>query len=49
MVYFVTFGTALLAATTAFAAPRPDSALGDEVAVRAPDGTPITDSVELAS
>jgi len=31
------------------ALPRPDSALGEEAAVSAPNGTPITDTAELAS
>ncbi|KAI5123290.1 hypothetical protein M0805_009311 [Coniferiporia weirii] len=51
MVKFATsfvLGSALVA-RVAFAAPRPDSAVGDEVAVSAPNGTPITDTAELAS
>jgi len=50
MVKFTTsiiYGSALVAGV--LAAPRPDSAIGDEVAVSAPNGTPITDTAELAS
>lgn len=46
------FGTAVLAAQVALGAPskkRQDSAIGQEVAVSAPDGTPITNTAELAS
>ncbi|PAV23217.1 extracellular serine-rich [Pyrrhoderma noxium] len=45
----LSLSTLLLAAHSALAAPRPDSAIGDEVAVSAPNGTPITDTKELAS
>ena len=50
MVKFATsivYGSALFASV--LAAPRPDSAIGDEVGVSAPNGTPITDTAELAS
>ncbi|KAH8117467.1 hypothetical protein DFH11DRAFT_1851863 [Phellopilus nigrolimitatus] len=49
MVNFVAslVGTAL-AFQVAFAAPYPDSSLGDEVGVSAPDGIPITNTAELA-
>ncbi|KAL5511828.1 hypothetical protein ACEPAH_5046 [Sanghuangporus vaninii] len=53
MVNFATFtiGTAVLAAQLALGAPgsKRDSAVGDEVAVSAPDGIPITDTKELES
>ncbi|KAL5533303.1 hypothetical protein ACEPAF_5079 [Sanghuangporus sanghuang] len=53
MVNFATFtiGTAVLAAQLALGAPgsKRDSAVGDEVAVSAPDGIPITDTEELES
>lgn len=42
-------GAAALLSSFASALPRPDSAIGDEVGVSAPDGTPITNSRELAS
>ncbi|KAL5529057.1 hypothetical protein ACEPAG_5031 [Sanghuangporus baumii] len=53
MVNFATFtiGTAVLAAQLALGAPgsKRDSAVGDEVAVSAPNGIPITDTKELES
>jgi len=51
MVFIVPFiGAAALLSGFASALPRPqDSAIGDEVAVSAPNGIPITDSAELAS
>ena len=53
MVNFATFtvGTAVLAAQLAFGAPgaKRDSAIGQEVAVSAPDGIPITNTDELTS
>ncbi|KAL5490478.1 hypothetical protein ACEPAI_5311 [Sanghuangporus weigelae] len=53
MVNFATFtiGTAVLAAQLALGAPgsKRDSAIGEEVAVSAPDGIPITDTKELES
>lgn len=42
-------GAAALLSGFATALPRPDSAVGGEVAVSAPNGTPITDTAELAS
>lgn len=47
----LSLGTAVLAASLALGAPnmKRDSAVGDEVAVSAPNGTPITDTAELAS
>ena len=50
MVKFATsivYGSALVAGV--LAAPRPDSAIGDEVAVSAPNGIILSDTVELAS
>lgn len=51
MVFIKSFvGAAALLSGFASALPRPqDSALGIEVAVSAPNGIPLTDSVELAS
>lgn len=52
MVSFKSFITAAVLSGVAFALPRPqqpDSAIGIEVAVSAPNGIPITDTVELAS
>lgn len=45
----ISLGAILLAAQSAVAIPKPDSAIGQEVAVSAPNGTPITDTKELAS
>ena len=45
-------GVTALAAQIAYAAPKAgkrDSSVGDEVAVSAPYGTPITDTAELFS
>jgi hypothetical protein len=51
MVYLKSFfGAAAIFAAMASARPMPqDSALGIEVGVSAPDGTPITNLAELAS
>ena len=52
MVKLAAFSSFVLAAQVALGAPRgkrDDSAIGQEVAVSAPDGTPITDTKELAS
>lgn len=43
------FGAAALFASLVSAAPRPDSAIGDEVAVSAPNGVILSDTAELAS
>ncbi|KAI0798073.1 hypothetical protein C8Q75DRAFT_801965 [Abortiporus biennis] len=43
------FGAATLFAGFAAALPRPDSAIGGEVAVSAPNGIPLSDTAELAS
>lgn len=43
------FVAAALLSRSVSALPRPDSAVGDEAAVSAPNGTPITDTAELAS
>lgn len=50
MVYFApVFGAAALLAGLVSAAPRPDSSIGDEVAVSAPYGVVLSDTAELAS
>lgn len=51
MVFITPFiGAAALLSGFVSALPRPqDSAVGDEVAVSAPNGIPLTDSVELSS
>jgi len=51
MVYITSLiGAAVILSGFASALPRPeDSAIGAEVAVSAPDGTPISDTAELAS
>ncbi len=48
MVFILPFigATALLSGFT-FALPRPDSSVGEEVGVSAPNGIPLTDSAEL--
>jgi len=42
-------GAAALLSGFSAALPRPDSAIGDEVAVSAPNGTPISDTAALAT
>jgi plastocyanin len=49
MVHITSFIAAASIFSLASALPRPDSALGEEAAVSAPNGTPITDTAELAS
>jgi len=50
MVFILPFiGAAALFSGWASAMPRPDSALGEEVGVSAPNGIVMSDTVELAS
>lgn len=49
MVFFASILGAALFAGVATAAPRPDSAIGDEVAVSAPNGVIISDTTEASS
>ncbi len=49
MVFFASFLGATLLASVVSALPRPDSAIGDEVAVSAPNGVILSNTSELAS
>jgi len=50
MVYIIpVIGAGVLLSGFVSALPKPDSAIGNEVAVSAPNGTPISDTTELAS
>ena len=49
MVFAPLLGALTLFAGLATALPRPDSSVGDEVAVSAPNGVIMSDTAELAS